>query len=948
VKSISFISSALGLVLAAAAALGSAGCTTDAFCFDQCTTSSGSTGSSGSGGAGGGILTGTGGTGGDDCFPNCGTTTGTGCTPTNNSVEICDGLDNDCNGKSDDVDFTNGKSCGNCATNCYTTLLNCDLDAIACTPPAQNPGTDPGTCVCNKCSADYYDLDKNGTCEYYCVKTQNDETTCNNVDDDCDGVKDEDVDFCASTTDCGKCGTKCFAGHSETICVNTGGAPCTDANTQCQIKPGGCECTGPGNCWWDLDNSYATGCEYKCDLTNGGLEICDGLDNDCDGKIDNADDLSGDTKLGKQCFGGALGLCADPAHAGTTVCTSGQVACEGAMLLAPNQQLEICDLIDNDCDGVVDDNPTDAGAACGVSVNTPCKLGTMQCNSLGKLACVGAILPGVETCNGIDDDCDGNIDKTGNVSPPDSVGACNVPPVVQGGTSPCMAGTKACQGGTIQCVGSKGPTGAVDTCGVDANCDGTLTSQPNLMTDVHNCGACGNDCLTGAVHANWSCVSGTCTFNSCQTGYYDLTIPADKKCEYACTFVSAQEACNGVDDNCNGKVDDAVIAPAASQICGVSPSATAAECTSQVNVACVAGAWKCTFPANVCSPTCASATEVCDTLDNNCNGIVNENTPNYGKPCASDDGLPAPGDGACRTTGTYVCSGASNVACSAVKDTTKAGAELCDGLDNDCDGLVDETFNAKGSNATYFVKPAVTKIAAGTWIYSFEASRPSAGTVNAGTGNGYRCKAFNAADPNCNDSTIPVAPASATIDKTPACSVQGKIPWYNVTPPEAEQVCKGMGGRLCSTPEWQNACATTPTSGTTCTWGYNTRGVACTSSFTAGTKFCNLGASFDFDAVTPGVQSGLLVTGSSAVKNCWSDWSGLFGNVAANNKVNDITGNLREITKSAANTYPLMGGAFNTPSEAGAACSFSFYTVDPSFQLFDLGYRCCFSADPTL
>jgi hypothetical protein len=955
VKSTTLFSSVLGILLAGAAALGSAGCTTDAFCFDNCTgaTGSGSSSASGAGGAGGGILTGSGGSGGESCFPNCTATTGTGCAPTNGGVEICDSLDNDCNGKVDDADFTSGRSCGNCATNCYATLLNCEVTAIGCTPPPQNLGTDPGTCVCGKCTPDYYDLDKNGTCEYYCVQIAPDDTTCDNIDDDCDGVKDEDVDLCTSTTNCGQCGSKCFAGHSTSICVHTGAGACDTSNTQCEIKPGGCDCNGPGDCWWDLDNSYATGCEYKCDLTSGGVEICDGLDNDCDGKIDNADDLSGDTSLNQVCHGGVNGECATAAHAGITACVGAQVVCTGASVLVPNQQLEKCDGKDDDCDGAVDDSPTDTGGACGSNNVFPCSLGTFQCQG-GALVCVGAINPGVETCNGQDDNCDGTIDKTGNMAPADSVGACNVPKAPPpGATSPCVAGAKACVGGTIQCVGGAGPIAAQDSCKVDANCDGVLTNQPDLMTDVHNCGACGNDCLAGAVHASWSCVAGACAFQGCQTGFHDLSVPADKKCEYACTYVSAQEACNGTDDNCNGQVDESVTAPTPSQICGVSPSATAAECTGasaggMIGVACVGGAWKCTFPAGVCSPTCAGATEVCDALDNNCNGVVNENTPNYQKPCASDDGLPAPGDGACRTTGTYACTGANSVACSAVKDTTKAGAELCDGLDNDCDGVVDETFNAKGSNATYFVKPAVTKIAASTWIYSYEASRPSAGTITPGTGNGYRCKAFNAADPSCNDATIPSAPASATIDKTPACSVQGKIPWYNVTPPEAEQTCKSMGGRLCTTPEWQTACTTNPPSGTTCTWGYNTRGVECTSGFTAGTKLCNLGASFDFDGATPGVQSGLLVTGSSAVKNCWADWSGLLGNSVTTNKIADITGNLREITKSAASTYPLMGGAFNTQSEAGAACSFSFYTVDPSFQLFDLGYRCCFSADPTL
>ena len=61
-----------------------------------------------------------------------------------------------------------------------------------------------------------------------------------------------------------------------------------------------------------------------------------------------------------------------------------------------------------------------------------------------------------------------------------------------------------------------------------------------------------------------------------------------------------------------------------------------------------------------------------------------------------------------------------------------------------------------------------------------------------------------------------------------------------------------------------------------------------------------------------------------------------------------MTGNLREVTRSGVNTYPLMGGAFNADSEAGAACNFSFYTVDQNFNLFDVGFRCCFSVDPTL
>ena len=288
----------------------------------------------------------------------------------------------------------------------------------------------------------------------------------------------------------------------------------------------------------------------------------------------------------------------------------------------------------------------------------------------------------------------------------------------------------------------------------------------------------------------------------------------------------------------------------------------------------------------------------------------------------------------CRTTGTYTCSGPNQVTCSAVKAncaTLPGGCtELCDSQDNDCDGLVDETYQFKGTNSANFVKPQVTKIGASLWMTTYEVSRVNSGPVQFGSGNGY----------------VSSAPAGMTLDKTKGCSVAGKKPWARVTPLEAEQVCTAMGGRVCTTANYTSACqvGTTPA----CTWGYGPYGVACTSAAIAGTKFCNLGLSYDSNPGATGDQDALLVTDSSALLNCYADWTGVLGNSGASATMHDLTGNVREITKSAANVYPLMGGSYLNDSETGAVCGLSSFVADGAARLEDTGFRCCFDQDPTL
>ena len=119
-------------------------------------------------------------------------------------------------------------------------------------------------------------------------------------------------------------------------------------------------------------------------------ERCNGVDDDCDGAIDEG--------LVRAC-GAERGVC----EAGTQTCTAGSWgSCEGA--LGPST--ERCNNADDDCDGSTDE---DLSRACSSNVGL-CSVGTQTCRTGSWRTCSG-VTPVAETLDGRDEDCDGSTDE---------------------------------------------------------------------------------------------------------------------------------------------------------------------------------------------------------------------------------------------------------------------------------------------------------------------------------------------------------------------------------------------------------------------------------------------------------------------------------------------------------------------------------------------------------
>lgn len=353
---------------------------------------------------------------------------------------------------------------------------------------------------------------------------------------------------------------------------------------------------------------------------------------------------------------------------------------------APTPALDACDGEDNDCDGIVDNG---ASIACQTTNDFGTCDGTTVCDVNGAIVC-DAQVPSAESCDAVDNDCNGTVDDA------DAAGCTDYHVDGDGdgfgvGDPQCLCAPSATHTATADgdCDDTSAlikPNGLEVCNGVDDNCDGTIDEENATGCSLWNLDG---DEDTFGHPTDTKCYCGP-------TGFYTSKSNTDCDDSSAAANPGAAEICDTIDNDCDGGTDEA----------------GAGNCTiyyedgdndsfgDQGSFACLCAAeapyvvtqgGDCDDAETAVNP---NADELCDGIDNDCDSQIDEagaaDCTNYYRDGDSDDyGVTADFQCLCGPSGVYktTASGDCNDGTTAVGP---AATESCNGIDDNCDGTVDE------------------------------------------------------------------------------------------------------------------------------------------------------------------------------------------------------------------------------------------------------------------
>ena len=569
------------------------------------------------------------------------------------AAEVCNGIDDNCNGQIDE-----GVQQTFYADNDGDSYGDANNTTLACSLPSGYV-------------TDSTDCDDSNSAVNPAVGE-----ACNGIDDNCNGSIDEGLVYTTYYIDDDS------DGYGDSF--DAGISLCADPGTGFSMNNEDCN-------------------DHDAAINPDAAEICNGIDDNCDGNIDEG--LSQVFYIDSD--GDGYGSSASTVLA--CVAPNGYVAdstdCNDNNSAINPGAAEICNGIDDNCNGSIDegalltfyeDNDGDGYGDANNSVQA-CSMpngyvnNNTDCNDSSA-----AIHPGAsETCNNLDDNCNGLIDdgltfiKYYADADGDGYGNANIHVLACSQPTGYVHDHHDCDDTNPNINPS-----ASEICnGIDDNCNGVI--DDGLVFITYYTDADGDGYGDSFSSGNSLCSNPGAGYSTNHTDCNDAN---------ASIHPGATEICNGIDDNCNGSVDEGV-----SQTFYADDDGDGYGDVNNSTLACslpngyVSDSTDCDDNNAAINP---AASEICNNLDDNCNGSIDEGlvyTTYYSDNDGDSYGDPNNSVSSCAPVSGYVI---DNTDCNdSDAAVNPAATEICDGIDNNCNGNIDEglllTFYADNDGDSY-------------------------------------------------------------------------------------------------------------------------------------------------------------------------------------------------------------------------------------------------------